>query len=97
MVWCVEWASRGRNLVPVHGHAAAAGAAGDTAASRQLAVGGRGDGTRASGTQLGRGLLEGEELLGAEAWRGMLETDRSSGCECELVAYPRSGSGLWSR
>lgn len=56
-------------LVPVHGHALAAGAAGDGAASRELALGGGRDGTRATGTHLGRGLLEGEELLGAEACR----------------------------
>lgn len=39
-------------LVPVHGHAVATGTAGDAAASRQLALGGGGDGTRAAGTHL---------------------------------------------
>ena len=39
-------------LVPVHGHAVAAGAAGDAAASRELTLGGGGDGTRAAGTHL---------------------------------------------
>ena len=88
-----EVVSRGRSLIPVHGHAAAAGAAGNTAASRQLAVGGRGDGTRATGTHLSGGLLEGKKLLGAEAWRVVLEIDRSDGCVREVSAYPRSGSG----
>lgn len=40
-------------LVPVHGHAAAAGAAGDAAASRELALGGRGDGAGTAGAHLG--------------------------------------------
>lgn len=39
-------------LVPVHGHAVAAGTTGDAAASRELALGGGRDGTRAAGTHL---------------------------------------------
>ena len=55
------------DLVPVHGHAVAAGAAGDAAASRELTLGGGGDGTGAAGTHLRGRLLEGEKLLGTEA------------------------------
>jgi len=54
-------------LVPVHGHAVAAGTTGHAAASRKLALGGGRDGTRTAGTHLCRRLLESEELLGAEA------------------------------
>lgn len=56
-------------VVPVHGHAVAAGAAGNTAASRKLALGGGRDGTGAAGTHLGGGLLESKKLLGTEACR----------------------------
>lgn len=60
------------DLVPVRGHAVAAGAAGDTAASRELALCGGRDGTRTAATHLCRRLLEGEELLGTEACDEML-------------------------
>lgn len=86
-----------QNLVPVHGHAVAAGAAGDAAASRELALGGRGDGSRAAGAHLGGGLLEGEELLGAEAWEGLLVSSPDIGPEGGASAYPRSGFGSSSR
>lgn len=55
------------DLVPVHGHAVAAGAAGDAAASRELALGRGRDGAGAAGTHLRGRFLESEKLLGTEA------------------------------